>query len=107
LSRLLTTYYIYAVGQKPYQSRNSGRLEHRPIGSTIPSTKGSDLMLIKLAKSAFQAASWPTVISTGRYMYPLRDNIRNVALVSQEDSFGEEEEKAEEEGHEQTLLDML
>lgn len=67
----------------PYQSRISGRLEHRPIGSTILGAKGSDLMLIKLAKAAFEAASWPTVVSTGRYMYPLAENIRNVALVDE------------------------
>lgn len=38
-------------------------------------------MLIKLAKEAFEAASWPTTISTGRYMFPLDDNTRNVAEV--------------------------
>ena len=36
-------------------------------------------MLIKLAKAAFESASWPTTIDTGRYMYALADNIRNVA----------------------------
>ena len=39
-------------------------------------------MLLKLAKAAFDAASWPTTIQTGRYMYPLADNIRNVANVN-------------------------
>ena len=38
-------------------------------------------MLVKLAKAAFDAASWPTAVSTGRYMFPLGDNIRNVATV--------------------------
>lgn len=42
---------------------------------------GSDLMLINLAREAFEAASWPTSINTGRYMFPLGDNTRNVAVV--------------------------
>jgi len=39
-------------------------------------------MLLKLAKAAFDAASWPTTIATGRYMFPLGDNTRNVALAN-------------------------
>lgn len=35
-------------------------------------------MLIKLATAAFEKASWPTTIQTGRYMYPLASNSRNV-----------------------------
>lgn len=79
----------------PYQSRISGILEHRPIGSTLVGAKGSqpltlvmylflkfspgsDLMLIKLATAAFKAASWPTTIATGRLMFPIWDNVRNV-----------------------------
>lgn len=45
-------------------------------------TPGSDLMLIKLAKAAFEAASWPTQIAAGRYMYPLDNNLCNVRSVS-------------------------
>ncbi|KAJ6032422.1 hypothetical protein N7540_003154 [Penicillium herquei] len=71
-----------------YQSKISGGLEHRPIGSTILGAKGSDLMLIKLARAAFQAASWPTVINTGRYMFPLGDNVRNVAPVHESSDKG-------------------
>ncbi len=66
----------------PYQSRITNNLEHRPIGSTVVGAKGCDLMLLTLAKAAFDAASWPTTISTGRYMFHLGDNIRHVALVS-------------------------
>ncbi|KAF9252091.1 hypothetical protein DTO006G1_2838 [Penicillium roqueforti] len=74
---------VLPFGQMPYQSRISGRLEHRPIGSTILGAKGSDLMLIKLAEAAFRAASWPTSVDVGRYMFPLADNVRNVALVEE------------------------
>jgi hypothetical protein len=35
-------------------------------------------MLIDLAKAALDAASWPTTISTGRLMYAVGDNMRNV-----------------------------
>lgn len=41
-------------------------------------------MLIKLAKAAFEKASWPITINTGRYMYPLANNLRNVAPPSQD-----------------------
>ncbi|KAJ5160568.1 uncharacterized protein N7482_007572 [Penicillium canariense] len=91
---------VLPFGQMPYHSRVSGRLEHRPIGSTILGAKGSDLVLIKLANAAFQAASWPTTIATGRYMYPLGDNIRNVALVDKDVS-------KDEVLHVQTPLSML
>lgn len=63
----------------PYESKISGRLEYRPIASTILGAKGSDLMLIKLARAAFQAASWHTSVDVGRYMLPLGENLRNVA----------------------------
>jgi hypothetical protein len=43
-------------------------------------------MLIKLAKAAFESASWPTTIDTGRYMYSLADNVRNVANFVATDS---------------------
>lgn len=35
-------------------------------------------MLIKLARAAFKAASWPTTIATGRFMFSIGDNVRNV-----------------------------
>jgi hypothetical protein len=33
---------VLPFGQMPYQSRVSGRLEHRPIGSTLVGAKGED-----------------------------------------------------------------
>lgn len=54
----------------------------RPIASTMIGAKGSDLMLIKLATEAFKKAGWPTSIQTGRYMYPVADNARNVGSAS-------------------------
>ncbi|KAI1740718.1 putative amidase [Xylaria scruposa] len=69
---------VLPFAQMPYHSRISGRDEVRPIASTLIGAKGSDLMLIKLAAEAFKKASWPTIIQTGRYMYPLANNSRNV-----------------------------
>ncbi|KAI8628594.1 putative amidase [Xylariaceae sp. FL1651] len=69
---------VLPFAQMPYHSKISGRDEVRPIASTLIGAKGSDLMLIKLAHEAFEAASWPTRIQTGRYMFPLADNSRNV-----------------------------
>ncbi len=40
-------------------------------------------MLISLAKAAFEHAGWPTSISTGRHMFPLGLNCRNVASVGE------------------------
>jgi len=40
-------------------------------------------MLIKLAKAAFESSSWRTSVATGRYMFPLADNLRNVADVGE------------------------
>lgn len=79
------------VAQMPYQSGISGRQEHRPIASTLIAAKGSDLMLIRLAKAAFNAAGWPTEIDTGRYMYPVGDNLRNVARSTEALSYKNED----------------
>lgn len=43
-------------------------------------------MLIKLASAAFQKASWPTSIQTGRFMYPPANNSRNVDGAASKDS---------------------
>lgn len=74
---------ILPIGQNAYHSRVSGRQEHRPIVGSLVGAAGSDLMLISLAKAAFEHANWPTSISTGRYMFPLGDNCRNVASVGE------------------------
>ncbi|KAF4954898.1 hypothetical protein FGADI_5000 [Fusarium gaditjirri] len=72
---------VLPFAQTPYQSKVSGRLERRPIASTMIGAKGSDLMLTKLAAAAFKKAEWPTSIQTGRYMYPIAQNPRNVDLM--------------------------
>jgi hypothetical protein len=98
----------------PYHSRISDRLEHRPIVSTLVGAKGefldfsrnlmfsnthsgSDIMLISLAKAAFEAESWPTAIATGRYMFPLGNNSRNVGeehMAQSDGSFSYAKEQA-------------
>ncbi|KLP03653.1 related to D-mandelate dehydrogenase [Fusarium fujikuroi] len=75
---------VLPFAQMPYLSKVSGRLEMRPIASTMIGAKGSDLMLIKLDTEAFKKAGWPRSIQTGRYMYPVADNARNVGSVSGE-----------------------
>ncbi|KAG5755894.1 hypothetical protein H9Q70_001490 [Fusarium xylarioides] len=75
---------VLPFAQMPYLSKVSGRQEMRPIASTMIGAKGSDLMLIKLANEAFKNAGWPTSIDTGRYMYPVADNARNVGSASGE-----------------------
>ncbi|CVK99416.1 related to D-mandelate dehydrogenase [Fusarium mangiferae] len=69
---------VLPFAQLPYLSKVSGRREMRPIASTMIGAKGSDLMLIKLAAAAFEKAKWPTNIQTGRYMYAIAQNARNV-----------------------------
>lgn len=43
--------------------------------------KGSELMLIDLARQAFSAAHWPTTIKAGRLMFEIGDNVQHTALV--------------------------
>ncbi|KAF5530149.1 amidase signature domain-containing protein [Fusarium mexicanum] len=69
---------VLPFAQMPYLSKVSRRPEMRPIASTMIGAKGSDLMLIQLAAAAFKKAEWPTSIQTGRYMYPIAQNARNV-----------------------------
>ncbi|KAG4252847.1 hypothetical protein FPRO03_08296 [Fusarium proliferatum] len=75
---------VLPFAQMPYLSKVSGRLEMRPIASTMIGAKGSDLILIKLATEALKKAGWPTSIQTGRYMYPVADNARNAGSESGE-----------------------
>ncbi|KAG4288738.1 hypothetical protein FPRO06_03560 [Fusarium proliferatum] len=75
---------VLPFAQMPYLSKVSGRLEMRPIASTMIGAKGSDLMLIKLATEALKKSGWPTSIQTGRYMYPVADNARNAGSESGE-----------------------
>ncbi|KAH8759977.1 amidase signature domain-containing protein [Diaporthe sp. PMI_573] len=79
---------VLPFAQMPYQSRISGT--QGPIASTLVGAKGSALMLIKLAQTAFDAAGWPTKIDTGRYMYPLGNNLCNVAVVHETFQNGDE-----------------
>ncbi|KAI1357319.1 putative amidase [Xylaria arbuscula] len=72
---------VLPFGQMPYHSRVSGRLEHRPIATTLVGAKDNDLMLINLARAMFEAEAWPTTILTGRYMYEVGKNGRNVAVL--------------------------
>jgi len=39
-------------------------------------------MLIDLAKNALQKAEWPTEVETGRYMFPLAENVRNSERIT-------------------------
>ena len=36
-------------------------------------------MLMRLVQAAFESASWPTEVLTGRYTFKVGNNIRNVA----------------------------
>lgn len=69
---------VLPFAQTPYHLRISGRDDVRSIASALVGAKGSDLMLISLAAATFGEASWPTRVRTGRYMYPVVDNARNV-----------------------------
>ncbi|KAF5542839.1 amidase signature domain-containing protein [Fusarium phyllophilum] len=85
---------VLPFAQMPYLSKISGRHEMRPIASTMIGAKGSDLMLIKLATEAFTKAGWPTSIRTGRYMYPVADNARNVGSASSDSPAFETRQRA-------------
>lgn len=42
--------------------------------------KGSDVLLINLAKSILDSAGWPSSVKTGREMFDIDDNVRNVKV---------------------------
>ncbi|KAI4091318.1 MAG: hypothetical protein LQ344_004177 [Seirophora lacunosa] len=69
---------VLPVGQNSYQSRASGRTEYRPVSASLVGAKGSDLMLLTLAREAFLNAGWRTEVEIGRYTYPVPpDGLRN------------------------------
>ncbi|PVH72818.1 amidase signature enzyme [Cadophora sp. DSE1049] len=57
---------VLPVDNCPYLSRITGRTESLPTSVSLLGTKGSDLMLIKLALLAFEQAGLPTTLQTGR-----------------------------------------
>ena len=80
-----------------YESKISGRTEHRPICGSLIGAKGtslepasasshlilailgSDLSLIRLAKKAFESAGWRISVDAGSLTFPVGHNSRNVA----------------------------
>ncbi|KAK4213124.1 amidase signature domain protein [Rhypophila decipiens] len=69
---------VVPIGQKPYESRISGRKEYLPIVSTLMGAKGSDVLLLNLAEAALKKANWPTQVKTGREAFAIGNNARNV-----------------------------
>ncbi|KAI0856904.1 putative amidase [Xylaria cubensis] len=69
---------IIPIGQKPYDSRISGREEYLPIVSSFMGAKGSDVMLINLAEAALRSGKWPTEVKTGREAFVVGNNVCNV-----------------------------
>ena len=92
------------VGQIAYDSRGSQRTEYKPLSVGLIGAKGinntsltcfcrshglwrhlgSDLMLAKLAKEAFESSGWPTRVQTGRMTFPL--NGGNDLKLTRDDS---------------------
>ncbi|PVH71861.1 putative amidase [Cadophora sp. DSE1049] len=70
---------VLPIGQFPYESRVSGRVEYLPAVGTLVGAKGSDLMLVNLAKAALEDAKWPTEVLTGRFTFKPGEGSRNVA----------------------------
>lgn len=68
-----------AVGQIPYDSRVSGRLEHLPVVASLAGVKGSEPLLLKIAEGAMKEAGWTTEVMTGELCFRVGTNIRNVA----------------------------
>ncbi|KAK4204937.1 amidase signature domain protein [Triangularia verruculosa] len=75
---LQTPVLIVPIGQKPYDSRISGKKEYLPIVSSLMGAKGSDVLLLNLAEAVLKRAGWPTKVKTGREMFAVGDNVRNV-----------------------------
>ncbi|KAL3419102.1 glutamyl-tRNA(Gln) amidotransferase [Phlyctema vagabunda] len=65
---------VIPVGQLPYESRITQRTEYLPIAASLVGTKGSDLMLVKLAADVLNSASWPTTVGVGRFMFDATGN---------------------------------
>ncbi|KAL7785266.1 amidase signature domain-containing protein [Trichoderma ceciliae] len=56
--------------QTPYHSRITDGIENRPFSSSIMGPDGSDIMLVQLAKAAFEGAKWRSQVDTGRLAFP-------------------------------------
>jgi hypothetical protein len=64
----------------------SGNDEYLPIVAGLVGAKGSGLILANLAKVVLEVNSWPSKVKTGRHMFELADNIRNVAVDNKGES---------------------
>ncbi|RFU80351.1 hypothetical protein TARUN_1817 [Trichoderma arundinaceum] len=61
---------IVPFAQMPYHSRVTDRIENLPFSGSIMGPDRSDIMLIQLAKAAFEHAKWRSQVDTGRLAFP-------------------------------------
>ena len=53
--------------------------------ATIVGVKGSDLMLLELARETLEKARWPKRVKTGPLTFDLASNVRNTAHTAEMD----------------------
>ncbi|KAL7919749.1 hypothetical protein ACQKWADRAFT_322711 [Trichoderma austrokoningii] len=61
---------IVPFAQTTYHSRVTARTESRPFSGSIMGPSGSDIMLIQLAKAAFEHSKWRSQVDAGRLAFP-------------------------------------
>ncbi|KAM0264229.1 hypothetical protein ACHAQJ_000716 [Trichoderma viride] len=65
---------IVPFAQTPYHSRVTDGIENRPFSGSMMGPDGSDIMLIQLAKAAFEHAKWRSQVDAGRLAFPEGSN---------------------------------
>ncbi|UKZ70904.1 uncharacterized protein TrAtP1_011875 [Trichoderma atroviride] len=65
---------IVPFAQTTYRSRVTARTESRPFSGSVMGPSGSDMMLIQLAKAAFEHAKWRSQVDAGRLAFPEGSN---------------------------------
>ncbi|KAJ5726210.1 uncharacterized protein N7483_007567 [Penicillium malachiteum] len=70
---------VVTIGQVPYESRATKRIEYHPVTISLVGARGSDLMLINLARETLKHANWSDQLLTGRYTFKVGEGTRNVA----------------------------
>lgn len=53
---------------------HQGMIEEKKISDSFLNSKGSDLMLLKLAEEVLKQANWPSTVLTGRYTFTPNEN---------------------------------
>lgn len=66
---------MIAVGQVPFTSKVSGKMEYLPFSVSIMGPSGTDVALVQLVKRALEQVKRPVRVNTGKHAFSLEGRL--------------------------------